>query len=63
LVYRVLSQLPDDDAELLKLHYLHGLTRHELAERLGFTYEGIRSKLGRACAKAHTILIDAESTR
>jgi RNA polymerase sigma factor (sigma-70 family) len=63
LVYRVLSQLADDDAELLKLHYLHGLTRHELAERLGYTYEGIRSKLNRACAKAHTILIDAESAQ
>ncbi|MBT8241808.1 MAG: sigma-70 family RNA polymerase sigma factor [Acidimicrobiia bacterium] len=63
LVYRVLTQLPDDDAELLKLHYLHGLTRHELAERLGYTYDGVRSKLNRACTKAHRILIEAEGAR
>ncbi len=61
LVYRVLSQLSESDAELLTLHYLHGLTRHELADRLGYSYEGLRSKLNRACAKAHTILTEAEA--
>ncbi len=60
LLYRVLSELSDGDAELLKLHYLHGMSRHDLAEHFGMTYDGIRSKLGRACVKAHKILIEAE---
>jgi RNA polymerase sigma factor (sigma-70 family) len=61
LVHRVLTELSDDDAELLRLHYLHGLTRTELAEHFDLTYEGVRSKLTRACAKAHKILIKAEA--
>lgn len=63
LLHRVLAELSDGDAELLKLHYLHGMTRHELADHYGISYEGIRSKLNRACIKAHKILLRAEVQR
>ncbi len=52
---RILAELSADDAEVLTLHFLHGLTRHELAERFGYSYEGMRSKITRACARAQAI--------
>lgn len=54
-VHRILVQLSDSDAEILTLHFLQGLTRHELADRLGYSYEGIRSRIKRACARAQVI--------
>lgn len=52
-VHRILAELPAEDVEILTLHFLHGLTGSELAERLGCSDEGIRNRVRDACTRAH----------
>ena len=54
----MMSALPDEDREALKLADLQGLSRKDLAERLGLSLTGAKSRVQRARQKLKAALLE-----
>ncbi len=48
VVKAALAMLPDKPREILLMKFLYGLSFREIGDRLGLTYEGVRSRYRRA---------------
>ncbi len=48
IVKAALAMLPDKPREILLMKFLYGLSFREIGDRLGLTYEGVRSRYRRA---------------
>ena len=58
----VLAELPDDDAEPLRLRFGQGLTQTEIAEVLGLPLGTVKSRMARALGRLRAV-IAAERAR
>ncbi|HXF62595.1 MAG TPA: RNA polymerase sigma factor SigZ [Caldilineaceae bacterium] len=57
-LHRILDCLPDKDREALRLVELEGKTQQELAEHLGISLSGAKSRVQRAREKLKAALLD-----
>jgi RNA polymerase sigma-70 factor, ECF subfamily len=57
-VKAMVESLPDDYRQALLLTEYEGLTQRELAERLGLSFSGAKSRVQRAREKLRTMLLD-----
>lgn len=56
---RVLSELPEEERELLDAHYLQGIRQSALAKRQGKTRKAIESRLARLRRKVRAMILEA----
>jgi len=55
-VRRAIDELPPDEATVVRLHHLDGLTQHEIAEHLGLALGTVKSRSHRAHQRLASIL-------
>ncbi len=48
LLRRAFAALGEEDARILKSHYINGATWYDIGDELGYSYQGIRKKGSRA---------------
>lgn len=48
LLHHAFAALGDEDARILKSHYINGATWYDIGDELGYSYQGIRKKGSRA---------------
>jgi RNA polymerase sigma-70 factor (ECF subfamily) len=54
----VLSELPDDESEPLRLRFGHGLTQAEIAQALGLPLGTVKTRMARALDRLRVVLAD-----
>ncbi|MEG0403804.1 MAG: sigma factor-like helix-turn-helix DNA-binding protein [Anaerorhabdus sp.] len=50
-VDRMLEKLSETDRNIIRMHFLEGKTRNMLSSELGYTFDGIKSKIRRILKK------------
>ena len=55
-VRRAIDQLAPDEADIIRLHHLDGMTHTQISERLGVAIGTVKSRSHRAHAKLATLL-------
>ena len=48
ILQTALAAMEPEDAELLRMHYIEGLTWYDVGDKLGYSYQGIRKRGSRA---------------
>lgn len=48
ILHRAFGAMSEEDARILKLHYIDGATWYDIGDELGYSYQGIRKKGSRA---------------